>query len=216
MPDAEGRFRLGVVGSRDFAPDDEIFAAVERMVARHPEGVVVFVKFEKGVAEAAWQNAALLNLPYEILHEADDGTLGSKVAAGSELNGRLVATIDTLIAFFHPGPRSDLNLTSSGTVNAINQAKGAKVPIFAFHEGKWTVGDMPKAPELPPDGWTIPRGYRGTATVTSTCGNTRRVGCGAEILWSESPRGSKVPLNRDGTSHLDTCHVRAKEARQHG
>lgn len=212
MPDAEGRFRVAIAGSGDFMPDDEIFASIGRMQERHPEGIVVLVKDEAGVATSAWQMAALHGLPYEILpaEEADD--FDHKVGATSAHNARLVAKADTLIAFFHPGPTSDLALTSSGTMNAIYQAGGAKVPVFVFHEGGWTVGGPPRAPMLPPDGWHLPKGYRAGPT-TSTCGNTRRAGCGAEILWSESPNGRRIPLNNDGSSHLDTCPIRAKERR---
>jgi hypothetical protein len=217
MPDEAGRFRLAILGSRDFTPDDDVFRAIERMQTRHPEGVVVITGDGKGVPLVAWQIAAMMEVPYVVEKtewpvEDEDIGLHEKVAARSDVNIRVIAQADALLAFFHPGPSSDLAMTSSGTMNALHQATSRGIPVYAFHEGKWTAGRAPSAPELPPDGWVVPKGWRASGR-SSTCGSRIREGCGAEILWAENPKGRKAPLNPDGTSHFETCPVPLRRIR---
>lgn len=212
MPDEKGRYVAAILGSRDYYPDDEVFASITRLKARHPEGLVVLTKAgAKGVPKVAADNARLLEV--EVVEiEAEEDEAGPLIGATSDLNSKILERADTLLAFFHPGPTADLSMTSSSTMNAVRQALGRKVPAFTFHEGRWRVNAVPSAPTLPPDGWTVPAGYKADA-YASRCGSVWRPGCGAPILWAENPRGRREPLDRDGRSHLATCPVRAKERR---
>lgn len=60
--------------------------------------------------------------------------------------------------------------------------------------------EMPALPE-PPDGWAIPEGY--TAELRVPPAHCRS--CGAEVAWATTPKGHRMPLDRDGTSHFATC-----------
>jgi len=47
-------------------------------------------------------------------------------------------------------------------------------------------------------GWTIPAGY--TPTDTARCRGCREI-----VLWTITPRGRRMPIDRDGISHFATC-----------
>lgn len=208
-PNASGVYVAAILGSSDYFPDDDVYAAIERLALRHAkEGLLVVTSDAPGVAKVVADNARLLNVRYDVVSPGDDE---SAAAVRSALNAAIVERADVLIAFFHPGPSSDLALNSSGTTNAVKQAQGRRIGIHVHHEGKWWPG-MPVAPAQPPDGWRIPAGY--VADVrTGTCGSRNREGCGAEVLWADTGKGKRAPLNRDGSNHLSTCHV-ARRARQ--
>lgn len=53
------------------------------------------------------------------------------------------------------------------------------------------------------NGWAIPDGY--TAEPQEPPAHCRTEACNAEILWAQTPKGNRMPLNRDGTSHFATC-----------
>lgn len=142
MPDAEGRYRVAIVGSTDLFPDDEMFAALNRMRDRHPEGVTVVVKDGPGVAVVGWQTAAMIGIPHTIVARPERDPDASAAEAGTAYNAVLLDEADALLAFFHPG--QNIALTSSGTMNAINQAKGRSMPIFVYHEGRWGTGGLPE------------------------------------------------------------------------
>ena len=51
--------------------------------------------------------------------------------AAHERNGRVIQDADLLVAFYAPGPKS------SGTTDAIKQARQRGIPVHVYHEGRW-------------------------------------------------------------------------------
>lgn len=50
------------------------------------------------------------------------------------------------------------------------------------------------------EGWTIPPGY-----LPQTLGRCRADTCRQIVLWTRTPAGRVMPLDRDGVSHFATC-----------
>ena len=136
----QARFPVGIVGTRDHYPDDEVLATIRRFGEKHPEGIVVVTGDAKGVDEIAAGWARAENVPFiaEPAHWAEQGK-----AAGHERNARVVARCSAVVAFFHPKPLVGLPTTSPGTCDAITQARDRHIPVYAHHEARWLAdGDL--------------------------------------------------------------------------
>lgn len=55
-------------------------------------------------------------------------------------------------------------------------------------------------PLIAPEGWVTPPGY--SFAGLRPC---RGPACGRVVAWHITPRGAKMPVDPDGTSHYDTC-----------
>lgn len=128
-------YTVAIVGSRDHWPDDAVFTAIEKLYRIHGELLRVVTGDAKGVDTVAWEQAALLGVPYDI-EVAHWDTLGRR-EAGPERNSRVVAKADMLMAYFHPKPVERLTITSAGTVNAVLQARYKGIPVHARHKNGW-------------------------------------------------------------------------------
>jgi hypothetical protein len=66
------------------------------------------------------------------------------------------------------------------------------------------------ADDLLPQGWNAPAGY----TLELRDPPARCRSCRAEIAWSITPAGRRMPLDRDGVSHFATCPYAAEHRRK--
>lgn len=200
---------VAIVGSRDFFPDNEVFASITRLSERHGTRLRVRTGDAAGVDTVVWQQAQIIGVPVdrEIAHwpdrdpDWDDARYRrEKATAGSERNARVVAPAMILIAFFHPGAITELRRSSSGTANAINQAFSKGIPVHVFHEGKW-FRDIPGSVARTAIAKWQPPAIPGF--VHDPRGATECRACGTPIWWSKNPATDKVrPFEASGKAHV--------------
>lgn len=136
------RVYVGVCGSRDYYPDDLMFASIERLAKKHP-GLVIVTGDADGVDTCAVQTARMLHVPFvvETARWAEEGK-----PAGHNRNERVVAQVSSLLAFIAPKATyvTDVVAMSPGTADCITQAIAKPIPVHVYHGGlaKWLPDDL--------------------------------------------------------------------------
>lgn len=143
---------VAIVGSREFEDRPLVERIVIRLMARHPHLTVVSggARGADSLAREVCRDLGfhlcgkdasdpgdLKHLP-EPYHFAEipakwrrpDGSVDR--GAGFRRNGTIVRHVETVIALFADGPRT------GGTTNTVKQARSAGLPVFEYHEGRWT------------------------------------------------------------------------------
>lgn len=128
------RTYVGISGSRDYYPDDLMFASIERLKTKHGPTLVIVTGDANGVDECAIQHAKMLHVTYvcEQAKWAEEGK-----GAGHIRNGRIVARAESLLAFVTPKATYliDTVAVSPGTSDAIAQALAKPIPVHVWHGG---------------------------------------------------------------------------------
>lgn len=134
--DIPGRVYIGISGTRDYYPDDELFKALSKLQATHGANLVLVFGDADGVDKSAWDTAQLLSIMY-IREKAYWDTEGR--GAGHKRNGRIVARVSMLLAYLTPRAERGVELlkASPGTCDCITQALDKPIPVHAFHQGRW-------------------------------------------------------------------------------
>lgn len=132
-------------GSRTFKDRALVEEVMRRLVKRYPHCLIRVGDAKRGLDPMVAKEATRWGKwpdVQECWWPPEPATKRMRWEAAHERNGRVVQDAVMLVAFYAPGPKS------SGTTDAIKQAKGRGILIHVYHEGRWET--------IPPHGAGVP------------------------------------------------------------
>ena len=124
-------------GSRTFTDRPMIEELMRRLVKRWPHCLIRVGDAKRGVDWFVAHEATRWGKwpdVQECYWPPEPATKRMRWEAAHERNGRVIEGADFLIAIFAPGERT------SGTSDAVKQARARHMPVYIYHEGRW---DLP-------------------------------------------------------------------------
>ena len=128
-------------GSRTFTEQHVVEETMRRLVKRWPACLIRVGDAKRGldvmVAKEATRWGKWPDVQ-ECYWPPEPATRKMRWEAAHERNGRVIQDADMLVAFFAPGNRS------SGTSDAIKQARARRIPVYIYQSGRW---ELPQTQE---------------------------------------------------------------------
>lgn len=135
-------------GSRKFTDRELVNHVFDRLYLRWPKMLVRVGDAKAGLDVMAAEEATRRGIPLDVQEcywPPWPSTKQERWEAAHERNGRVIQDADLLVAFYADGAKS------SGTTDAITQAKKRGIVVYTYHEGRWETsypeGDSPDAPQ---------------------------------------------------------------------